>query len=202
MNHKRIFEKKLEELFHSKTHSIRKEIGIRSKAKTPDISRTQLLEAIKKLKNEVVEIRGKYLMKKAFKEHAPIKKRWRIKGAGEDNKKSEYNKWCTAMKLNPHNFIYIFWNKHKCLYVGRSDEGIKRPTAHMGRTKYRFATHLDIYPTLKSYTSKLECLAIHYLNPNRNKVKGSKKKNAKNCPICKIWDNLETDLKNLFRIKH
>jgi len=202
MNHKKKFEKILEELFHSKTHSIREAVGIKSTAKTPNVSREKLKESIKKLKNEVIEIRGKELYEKAFKEHALSPKKWKIKGIGEENKKSEYNKWCRVNKLNYHNFIYIFWNNERCLYVGRSDGGIKRPTAHMGKTKYSRATHLEIYPTSKRYTSELECLAIDYLNPGRNLVKGSKKKNAKDCPICKICSDLEVDLMNIFKIKH
>lgn len=202
MNHKKIFERKLEELFHTKTHSIRKEMGLKNKGKSENMSRPEILKVIDELKEEAVKIRGPELIREAFKNHAPSKKSWRVKGVGYKNKKEKFKKWCEKKLPREQSFIYVFWNKNLCLYVGRTERGISRPSAHFREADFKFTTRVDIYPVSKSLTTKLECIGIHRWKPKINGVKASDKKYAKYCPIHRICDNLETDLKNIFRIKH
>jgi len=53
----------------------------------------------------------------------------------------------------------------------------------------------------QSQLGKAECLATHLFNPRDNKMKASKVKWGKACPICKKHDQVRRDLKALFKMK-
>jgi hypothetical protein len=202
MAHLTTFEKKLDKLFHDRTYDLRSKLGLKKRGHKPQITRKKINEAIITLQDLASNILSKGLAKKEFEENAGKKSGRQIIGRGWKQQKELFENWFYKKYPNQNELVYVFWNKNKCLYVGRTGNGGSRPSSHFRRKDIPKNTRVDIYPARsKAHTPKLECLAVHRFKPSVNNNKPSKKKWTKKCPLCAIHKQIETDLRKIFKLK-
>lgn len=195
------FEKKLDQLFQNRTYSLRSRLGLKKRGSKPQMTREKINESIEELQNLASNILAKGLAKKEFEENAMHKKGRKVIGWGWKKQKKLFEEWFQKNYANQREVIYVFWNKNKCLYVGRTGNGGCRPSSHFSE-KWCRATRVDIYPSnSKSQLPKLECLAVHRFEPSENNYKPSDKKWTKKCPLCAVHKQIEGDLRKIFKIK-
>jgi len=203
MAHLTKFETKLNKMFLERTHELRSKLGLKKRGKHPTINRRKITKSIVELQDLSSNILAKGLAKKEFNENITGRKKGRkIKGHGWKKQKALFEKWFNETFTNQNNLVYVFWNKKKCVYVGRTGKGGSRPSTHFSNKDFRVITRIDIYPARsKTYLSKLECLAVHYFEPSVNHYKPSSKKWTKKCPLCAVHKHIEKDLRSIFRMK-
>jgi len=107
--------------------------------------------------------------------------------------------WSEARLEGP--IVYAFGRGRKCLYVGKGSSW-KRLCSYVKSAYLLQATCVEVFCiTTRSQLGKTECLATHLFNPRDNKMKASRTKWGKACPICKKHDEVQKDLKSLFKMK-
>ncbi|MDP3024495.1 MAG: hypothetical protein Q8O10_03070 [candidate division Zixibacteria bacterium] len=202
MSHLTAFERKLNQLFLDRTYDLRSKLGLKKCGPKPHPKREKIDKAIQTLQDLASNILASGYAKKEFEENAGRKRGRKIVGRGWKKQKELFEKWFQRDFANQDELVYVFWNKNKCLYVGRTGNGGSRPSSHFNRKDMPKITRVDIYPAKsKVHTSKLECLAVHRFGPSVNKNKPSRKKWTKKCPLCDIHRQIEVDLRKIFRIK-
>jgi predicted GIY-YIG superfamily endonuclease len=204
MAHLNAFEKKLDQLFFDRTYEMRVNVGLKKIGARPHMTQKKINNAIETLQNLASNILARGLAKKEFEQNAVKgkKRRRKIVGRGWQRQKELYERWFKKEFINQDQLVYVLWNNKKCLYVGRTGNGGSRPSSHFSSKKFPRITRVDIYPTKsKAYTPKLECLAIHYLQPITNKNKAATKKWTRKCPLCAIHKKIEAELRKIFKLK-
>ena len=202
MAHLTTFEKELDRLFYNRTYNLRSKLGIKRPGPKPHLTRKKINKAIETLQDLTSNILARGLAKKEFEENAGPKSRRKIKGRGVKQQKELFEKWFYKEHQNQDELVYVFWNKGKCLYVGRTGNGGSRPSLHFNRKDIPKITRVDIYPAKsKVHTPKLECLAVHRFEPSVNNYKPSRKKWTKKCPLCAIHKQIAADLRKIFKLK-
>ncbi len=202
MAHLTEFERKLNKLFLDRTSNLRSMLGLKKCGPKPQITRRKIDKAIGDLQDLASKILASELAKKAFEESAESKSGRKIIGRGWKRQQEEFDRWFNEKFPVQKELVYVFWNKNKCLYVGRTGNGGSRPSAHFNRRDVPKITRIDIYPAKsKVHTPKLECLAVHHFEPIANDYKPSEKKWTKKCPLCAMHKKIESELRKIFRIK-
>ena len=203
MSFSKQFEKKLDKLFRQRTRWFRTILGSRKQGKPPEFDRRKVNAAIKKLQSLALKALSSKYLRAELKQHARQKRSWHVKGYGIDDKKNRFEKWFRKSIQAKRGCIYIFWGKHKkCIYIGRTGSGGKRPSAHFQKYWFSKVTRITIFPiSPRSQIPKLECIAIHRFQPIRNKYKASTKKWTKKCPLCKITRHIRRELRSIFRFR-
>lgn len=116
-----------------------------------------------------------------------------------DKKKQEVKEWFEKNNL-PNKCVYILFGKNnEILYVGQTNRGVNRIIEHIDKhysNKLKGIQVIDVDHYKK--TSKVECLIQHLYEPPLNKNKAPKKKWNSDCPICKIHQDIESELKSIF----
>ena len=204
MSNYKSFENGLDNLFHLYTEKLRREAGKKSKGPNPKMDRRHLKREIERLVQMVRDAELNSNGRVSFDEAVGEKRQWhhkRGKGWGVDAKKRTFRKWYDY-NINGLNCVYIFWSRRKCLYVGRTGSGGRRPEAHFEKFWFHAVTRIDSY--LVNGKRKLpmaECLAIDLFHPSKNKVRSAQKKWASHCPICtkEVW--FHRQLMQLFPLK-
>ncbi|HAH20593.1 MAG: hypothetical protein A2Y00_02005 [Omnitrophica WOR_2 bacterium GWF2_43_52] len=197
-----VFERKLDQLFLDRTFNLRCMLGLKKRGPKPQITRKKINKAIEDLQGLASRILASGLAKKEFEENAGPKKGRKITGRGWKPQKEKFDRWFNKEFPNQDELVYVFWNKDKCLYVGRTGNGGSRPSSHFNRKDIPKITRIDIYPAKsKVYTPKLECLAVHHFEPRANAYKPSEKKWTKKCPLCAIHKQITAELRKIFRMK-
>ena len=197
-----VFERKLDQLFLDRTFNLRCMLGLKKRGPKPQITRKKINKAIEDLQGLASRILASGLAKKEFEENAGPKKGRKITGRGWKPQKEKFDRWFNKEFPNQDELVYVFWNKNKCLYVGRTGKGGSRPSAHFNRKDIPKITRIDIYPAKsKVHTPKLECLAVHHFEPIANDYKPSEKKWTKKCPLCAMHKKIESELRKIFRMK-
>jgi hypothetical protein len=197
------FVKALDELFRQRTHWLRSELGLVKPGQPPKFSRQKVNAGIKKLQKIASNALTHKLAKIEFEKHITKPKSWHIKGRGPDDKKKRFNEWYKRIGITSKGCIYVFWgNSHKSEYVGKTGSGGSRPSSHFEKYWFPRVKRITIF-AVKSKTQipKLECLAIHRFRPIHNKNKAATKKWAKTCPIHKIYNSIESELRSIFRLR-
>ena len=202
MAHSKTFINELDKLFHARTHWLRSQIRRQKPGKPPSFDGKHLHTSIIQLQKLASQMFVSKLAKSEFKEHAGKKKAWHIKGYGQENQKHNFDRWFKNNFIFSQPCIYFYWRGNKCTYIGKTGSGGSRPSSHLEKRWSLGATRIDIYPVKsKSQLSKLECLAIHWFDPNENKKKASKSKYSKTCPKCKLNSEIRNELKKIFRLR-
>lgn len=197
------FIQELDNLFRQRTHWLRSELGMVKPGQPPKFSRKKVNAGIKKLQEIASNAFAHNLAKIEFEKHISEYRSWHIKGHGPDDKKNRFNEWYRKTGITSKGCIYVFWGNHnKAEYVGKTGSGGSRPSSHFEKYWFSRVKRVTIF-TVKSKTHipKLECLAIHRFQPIRNKNKAATKKWAKTCPIHKIHRSIESELRNIFRLR-
>ena len=195
------FEKKLDQLFFDRTYELRSKLGMKKPGPKPHLTKGKIDKAIHDLQHLVSNSLAKDYQEKEFKKNAGHKKRRKIIGKGWKNRKKAFEQWFKKNFRKQNELVYVFWNKKRCVYVGRTGKGGSRPSSHFSKI-WCHVTWIDLYP-VKSETNlpKLECLAVHRFKPSVNTNLPSKKKWTKKCPLCDIHNQIKADLKKIFKIK-
>lgn len=202
MAYKKLFSRELDKLFRKRTHWLRSCIGYKKTGPPPLLSKKNVARSIENLQNIASQTLSNKLAKTEFKKYTSGKKSWRVKGHGIDEKRRLFERWFKGNFQPKQGCIYIFWNKKKCIYVGRTGKGGSRPSSHFEKYWFLQAKRVVIYTIInKSHISKLECIAIHHFRPLKNKYKPATIKWNKQCPLCKIHRNIKQELHKIFRIK-
>jgi hypothetical protein len=97
--------------------------------------------------------------------------------------------------------IYAFHRGAKCVYVGRSKQGLVRvlnQDEHFWRTASRVEVHV---PRNGRDLAKLECLAYHLMHPNRADIKPASIRRHPHCPICSSQTQLKRELQDAFKLR-
>lgn len=202
MAYKKRFSQELDRLFKKRTHWLRSCIGYKKPGPPPLLSKKTIERSIEDLQDIASQALANKLAKAEFEKYTSDKKSWRIKGHGIDEKRRLFEK-CYKKNFQPkQSCIYIFWNKKKCIYVGRTGKGGSRPSSHFEKYWFLQAKRIVIHTiTHKSQISKLECIAIHHFRPLKNKYKPAAIKWNKQCPLCKIHRNIKKELRKIFKLK-
>jgi len=173
------FETGLDNLFRQFTEGLRREVGKQSRGRVAKFDRHKLRRRIKRLVTIATEVELKEHGKKHFSETYSDKRQWhakRGKGWGLEAKKKTFRNWYDE-NVHGRNCVYIFWSKRKCVYVGRTGAGGRRPQAHFEKYWFRSVTRIDTYIIRgKRQLPMSECLAIHIFKPKKNKVKSAQQK--------------------------
>ncbi len=201
MAHLNTFQKKLDKLFFDRTYNLRSTLGLKKNGRRPKLNRKKIDASIKDLQDLASSILARNLAKIAFLKSSKKKIGRQIKGWGNKKKKGEFEKWFKIKLPKVSQLVYVFWNKKKCIYVGRTGRGGSRPSSHFDKRWCNNISRIDIYPTTSRNTPKLECLAKHYFQPKQNKYKPSEKKWTSKCQLCKVHRDIDSELRIIFAKK-
>lgn len=197
------FESELNKLFRQRTDWLRRKLGTTGAGKPPKFGRKKVTSGIRKLQAIASHALAHKLAKVAFEEQVVSPKNYRIKGRGPAEKKAKFQEWFAFRFKNTKGLIYAFWGKNgRCIYVGRTGSHGSRPSSHMEKYWFSCVKRVTIFDvSRKSHIPKLECLAIHRLEPRHNKNKAAAKNWTKACPLCTTHKYIEKELRNIFRFK-
>lgn len=200
MAYKNQFENILKDLFRRRTCWLTDGLFSRRPGKPSLLSRKVLDKKINELQEVISHAFARTIAKDEFDRRVTCSKSWHIKGRGPEEKGENFKIWFDNHFENSNNLVYIFWGNHnRCIYVGKINNGVKRPLNQFGKHWIHKAKRIDIYLT-KSYKDipKLECLAIHHFEPFHNKQKAATKDWTSKCPLCQIHKRVEDELNNIF----
>ncbi|MGD1155990.1 MAG: hypothetical protein ABSA41_09195 [Terriglobia bacterium] len=197
------FERELNNLFRQRTDWLRRRLGTSRPGKPPEFGRKKVDTGILKLQAIASDALAHKLAKSEFNAHVASRKNYHVKGRGPDDKKAKFEEWFDARFGKTKGLIYAFWgDRRKCIYVGRTGSHGSRPSSHMEKFWFSGVKRVTIFAVRgKSHIPKLECLAIHYFQPTRNKNKAATKKWTKACPLCKTHKYIENELRDIFRFR-
>jgi hypothetical protein len=197
------FERELNNLFRQRTDWLRRKVGTRTAGKPPKFGRKKVNAGIRNLQELASNALAHKLAKSEFNDHVASRKNYHVKGHGRDDKKAEFEKWFDDRFGKTKGLVYAFWGNHKkCIYVGRTGSHGSRPSSHVEKFWFSGVKRIKIFDIRgKSHIPKLECLAIHYFQPTRNKNSAATKKWTKACPLCEIHKHIEDELRDIFRFR-
>jgi hypothetical protein len=197
------FERELDKLFSRRTHWLRQELGRKGAGKPPEFSRTTVNNAIANLQLIASDALADKLAKVEFETHVNWKRNYHVVGRGVARKKRGFEAWFKDNFSNTRGLIYAFWDgSRQCEYVGKTGSGGQRPSAHFEKFWFNKVKRITIFAvSRRSHIPKLECLAIHRLQPRRNRNKASTKKWTKACPLCTTHKYIESELRSIFRLR-
>ncbi len=197
------FNGELNKLFEKRIHSLKSIVANPTKGKPPKLTKSSIDKSVILLQLYANSALINEYYKQGYDKLKLLKKQWHIKnkGWGREAKIESIKRWYDT-KINWPNNIYVFCNKRKCLYVGRTLNGKGRPQTHFKTYWLGQATRVDIYHTSKKRDiPKLECLAWHKNQPTINKNKPSIPKGSTKCPICKNDILIKNEIKSIFGLK-
>lgn len=149
-----------------------------------------------------VKFSGSYF-KEEFSNHTKKGKKYLIRGRGVKEKKALFKMWINEKFPKSPLLIYLFFGKERCLYVGKTGQGGRRPLSHFDKHWIHQTRYIVVYEVRSmSHLPKLECLATHYFDPKELQKFPSLHKWTKACPICEKHKFIENEIKNIFRLKH
>ncbi len=204
MNHSKAFQTGLDTLFRRYTEKLRREAGKKSKGPVPKLDRRRLKRRIERLVQCARDSELHTDGRATFDEAVGEKRQWhpkRGKGWGVDAKRQTFRKWYDD-NIYGRNCVYVFWARRKCLYVGRTGAGGRRPVAHFEKFWFRSVTRIDTY--IVSGKRKLpmaECLAMDLFHPTKNKARSAQQKWRSRCPVCTKEVRIRKRLKQLFPLR-
>jgi hypothetical protein len=204
MSYRVEFSRHLEDLFKRRTVWLRTVIDKKRPGAPQKFARAHVNKAIAEMQELASLALADRLAKREFERLVHEKRSWhpkRGKGRGVDNKRRRFKEWYSNEVATP-TCVYVFWNGPKCVYVGRTELGSGRVTAHFEKAWFSAVSRIDIYMTSGHRgLAALECLATHRFRPTKNKARPAEKKWTSKCPLCKVHRDIESELRQLFRFK-
>jgi hypothetical protein len=198
------FEDGLDSLFSRRTAWLRTAIGKARPGPAPKFSHAKVKPRLHELCGIAKTILVKNRGKKEFEHVVEFRRRWhpkKGKGWGAKAKKESFKKWFDR-KVHRSNFVYAFWSRDDCQYVGRTKNGKGRPQSYFDKIWFPSVTRIDVHAVrLASEVPKAECLAIDRFNPKHNANAASRPKYSKKCPICSAVRDIRHELEGIFRIR-
>ena len=198
------FNRQLDGLFHQRTYRLRSLVSKPGRGRTPEFNRAKITRGIRELQQLASNCLATQYARREFDTTVDQHKKWQItasKGRGWREKQRAFGRWY-ANKIDHRNCIYVFWQRSKCLYIGKTVRGRGRPQSHFSKIWFPKATRVDIYSTSqKSQVPRLECLAIHRFQPSENQQRAATKKWTKKCPVCVVHAEIRWELRRIFSLK-
>ncbi|MCK6479117.1 MAG: GNAT family N-acetyltransferase [Planctomycetes bacterium] len=178
----------------------------RSPGKPPAFSRKDVRRAIDKLQSVASDALARDLARDEFEEGVAEKRSWhakRGKGFLFDDRKWAFLDWFDErFRGRKRAFIYVFWNRRRCVYVGKTARSGRRIASHFDKRWFGPVTRLDVYAMRgRRVLPALECLSIHRFQPTRNKVKAESRKWTRKCELCSIHREIEEEVSSIFRLQ-
>ena len=203
MSYKNQFAQELNKLFEKRVHWLKSSIGARKIGQPPKFNRKTVGAGIESLQKIVSDSLAQEMFNEECRSHVVSCKYRKITGYGADDKKKIFKLWLDKHFPKRESYVYIFWGeKNKCIYVGRTTAGGDQPTNHFKVNWFGMVKRVEILMLKsKGKACEMECLAIHYYKPLKNKNKASSKKWTKVCPICKIHRTVEKELRSIFSFR-
>jgi hypothetical protein len=196
------FNQKLDKLFHDRTHWLRAIVKTTKRGKPPVVDKYKVDATIDDMQQLASECVAEKYAKDEFAALVKKKKQWHVRGWGPDSKKDKFLTWLDE-HVTYSNYIYIFWgNNKRCLYVGKTEDGGNRPTAHFEKYWFVQAKRVDIHAvSARTQVLKLECLAKHRFLPIYNKILPPTKLWYKKCPVCEVHVLIHDEMRRIFGLK-
>jgi hypothetical protein len=193
------FKRKLDSLWHRRTERLRSLVIQRGQGQPPIFTRALRDRLIADLLLDAMSIVLKRDGWRELREAIQGRKLWHIRGRGVVNRGDQLAKWVDALPKGP--IVYGFWKGKRCLYIGKGGtQG--RLYSYMKSVYLLEADTVEVYRLYnKSQLPKVECLATHLFAPRDHKVKPSKAKWGKLCPVCEVHDTIRAELRQLFKMK-
>lgn len=191
------FHRKLDRLWHRRTAELR--ALIHPKAGTPLAFSRRVRN---RMLDELLDIATKLLVRrhaKASLEAACVGRRLHhIKGRGLVGRGNDLVAFAGTLS-GP--IVYSFWRGKRCLYVGKGAKSSRL----FGYQKSAYVTSANTVEVLRissrAQLPKAECLATHIFAPRDLKIRPSKVKWGKKCPVCIRHDALRRELRSLFSMR-
>lgn len=197
------FDEELSTLFRARTHSLRDHFWPKV-GKAPSLGRQQVSKSIRKLQGIAEAGALKSRPTREMLGAYDYKRQWhpkRGKGWGRPAKRTAFKDWYDK-HITTKNCVYAFWNRKKCLYIGRTLNGKGRPTSHFDKHWFGKATRVDVYGfDRKRDVPRFECLLTHKHQPAYSRMRPASKKYYSQCVICAGDRLIRTEIKSLFRLR-
>ncbi|MBL9086236.1 MAG: hypothetical protein JNM10_03765 [Planctomycetia bacterium] len=198
------FNSALRKLFERRTAWLQEAIG----SNGPGPRRKYNSKRVKKSINNICCVARRILVREhandVLADDVHETRRWhpkKGKGHGRAAKQKSFRAWYRK-KIAYRNCVYLFWNKNRCLYVGRTIRGAGRPDDHFEKHWFGSVTQIDILAIRQpSLVPKVECIAMDKYEPTYCRVKAADKHYAKKCPVCSTERDVKDELKTIFRVK-
>jgi hypothetical protein len=202
MSHQGKFNRRLNRLYEKRTGWLRSVLKKAGPGPIPTLTKRSRERAIKQLQEIASNALARRMAKEQFERSVADWKLWKTKGWGMEKKLSEFRAWAKNKIDHKSGKVYVFWNKRKCLYVGRTAGRGSRPSQHFKKNWFKNTTRIVVYMAPhKRDIPRLECLAVHRFLPAQNKVKAAQERWTSKCPLCKLHRMIKTELRTIFRFR-
>jgi hypothetical protein len=199
----RQFDQKLLELFRARTHELRSYMWP-TKGAVPKFTKKRVRNTIEKLRDIAEDDYLKSRDARKLLKQFDYKRQWhtkRGKGFGRTAKKQSFKKWYER-KITTKNCVYAFWNKSRCLYVGRTRRGQGRPLSHFDKYWFGQTTRVDVFGfNGRRDVPQFECMLTHKNKPVHAEHKPSSQRYHTPCPVCAGRTRIGDEVRWLFRIR-
>lgn len=198
------FRAELDRLFRRRTYWLRSAVEGPRPGPPPSLNRTHIRRAATKLQELASRALADNLARDEFEEGVLQRRSWhakRGKGRGADAKRHAFNAWFDE-RLGPGIYVYVFWNRRRCVYVGKTAKSGRRISGHFDKHWFGGVTRVDVYSARgRRVLPALECLAIHRFQPSRNKFRAERRKWTKRCQLCTTHRLIDQELRSIFRLR-
>lgn len=198
------FRTELDRLFRRRTYWLRSAVEGPRPGPPPSLRRSQVKRVAVRLQNLASEALAAKLARDEFEDGVLQRRSWhpkRGKGRGADAKRRSFNEWFDG-QLGPGTYVYVFWKRRRCVYVGKTARSGRRISSHFEKFWFGGVTRVDVYSARgRRALSALECLAIHRFQPARNKFRAERRKWTKRCSLCTTHRLIDKELRSIFRLR-
>lgn len=202
-NGKSKFDRILSKLFDARTHGLRSQVWA-TRGAGPHFTKPKIQKAIHQLQDLAESALLRSTDSKKILGNYNYKRQWhpkRGKGFGRPAKKQNFKQWY-ARRITTNNCVYVFWAGKRCLYVGRTLNGEGRPSSHFDKHWFGKATRVDVYGfNGKREVPRFECMFTHLSEPSYSRIKPASKKYYTPCPICAAQENIDLEIRSIFRLR-
>lgn len=193
------FSDTLQILWELRTANITEVVAPTSSRKPRKFDRDVRDEIVCELLDTASEILVKRDARQEFQKIIKHRYRKHLTGRGVGQKAQRFVTWVKESLSGP--IIYSFWKGSRCLYVGKGMSP-KRLTNYEKSIYMAQADRVQVFcVTTQSNLGKAECLATHLFVPRDNRIKASRQKWGKACPVCSRHDYIRDQLDGLCRLR-
>ena len=202
MSYQGTFNHILDRLYRKRTSWLRTVLCEANPGRVPILVKKNRERAIRELQGVASDALARKMARREFRRSVKKRKSWRTKGRSTEEKRMAFRAWVRRKIDSKGGKVYVFWQKKRCCYVGRTSGTGQRPARHFKRSWFQAATRIDVYMApRKRDIPRLECLAVHQFLPARNKLKAAKENWTPKCPLCALHKKIKTDLRRVYRFR-
>jgi hypothetical protein len=198
------FWRELDDLFDRRTTWLRSVFERPRPGKPRKLARKHVQQSIARLQALASEEWAHDFARREFQDAVEFKRSWhpkRGKGWGRDAKRTAFDDWF-GEEVRGGPTIYAFWNRKRCVYVGKTTGSGRRVSSHFVKHWFSGVTRIDVYAVKGTRKlPALECLGIHRFQPSRNKFRAERRKWTTKCALCETHRAIDEELRAMFRLK-